>query len=49
MIYPSFERAQEVANMLNARGRGYGPGSFESRPVLEEHGWTVIGRYVWND
>lgn len=42
MIYANEVRAQEVADMLNAR-RGYQ----ESRAVLTEHGWTVITKAVW--
>jgi hypothetical protein len=44
MIYATKERAQEVADMLNARpvweGR-YG----EARPILTEHGWSVSERF----
>lgn len=42
MIYANQARAQEIATMLNGR-----PGSLESRPVLTQHGWTVITRAVW--
>lgn len=42
MIYASRARAQEIADMLNAR-----IGSLESRPVLTKHGWTVITKAVW--
>jgi hypothetical protein len=44
MIYPTKASAQEVADMIN---RVYNYGGYESRPVMCEHGWTVITKAVW--